>query len=98
DEEIVDGVAGAIGIVEFFDGEEEHAAAEGFAGAQEFLAFFVRADAENGNWAIVHVAIPGGVCVRKAARRLAEVPRIILWTLARGREIAGRVRRARPKP
>src|SRR6266481_869256 len=36
------------GVAKFFDGEEKDAAAERFAGADEFLALFVGTDAENG--------------------------------------------------
>ena len=48
EEDFIDGLAGPVSLAEFFDGQQEHAAADGFAGAKEFLAFFVGADTENG--------------------------------------------------
>src|ERR1700689_1515312 len=44
----VDGFARPICVAKFFYGEKKDAAARVFCRAQEFLAFFIRTDAENG--------------------------------------------------
>ena len=48
EEHFVDGVARPVAVAEFFDGEEQDAATQGFAGAEEFLAFFVGGYGEDG--------------------------------------------------
>ena len=49
EEKFVDGFARPIAVPQFFDGQQQHAAAQLLTGAQEFLAFFVRGDAEDGD-------------------------------------------------
>ena len=43
-----DAVEGPVGVAEFFHREQQDGAPQGFAGADEFLALFVGADAEDG--------------------------------------------------
>src|SRR5260370_26323979 len=89
EEEVVDGFAGPIAITEFFHGEEEHAAAERFAGAEEFLTFFIGGHAENRERAIVHAAVlRRRFYARPAAARGAETPQLILWPLPPQTELA----------
>src|SRR6267378_4281353 len=77
-------------VAKFFDGQQKNAAAERFAGADEFLALFVGTDTENGERpALLHSTPPGN---QMARARIIQRPR------ARGIEIAERVRRVAPKP
>src|SRR5712671_7082579 len=78
-----------IGVAKFFDGQEKDNTAHGFAGADEFLAFFVGTDAKNGERPVLrHATLPGNEVNRA---------RIIQRLRAQDKEIAGTVRRAAPK-
>src|SRR5712664_3071270 len=88
EEYVIERFARPVSVAEFFDGEEEHAAAQSFAGAQKFLALFVRADTENGERAIV------GHAASSVSRKIS---RIILWTPPRDTRIAKMGQRAGPK-
>ena len=46
--DVVERFARPVAVAKFLDGKEEDAAAHLFAGAQEFLSFFVGADGEDG--------------------------------------------------
>ncbi len=87
-EEIIERFAGPVPVAELFDGEEKNAAAQSFARAQELLALFEGADAENGE---------GAIAVHASDSVRAKISRIILWTPPQDTRIAKMGRRARPR-
>src|SRR5882762_5168930 len=77
-------------VAKFFGGQQKNAAADGFAGADEFLALFVGTDTENGERPALQHSTPPGDQVTSA--RIIQRPR------ARGIEIAETVRPVAPMP
>jgi len=66
-EEFIDGFPGPVGISQFFGSQQEHSAALILAGTEKFLAFLVRADAENCAWMLfVHGVLRVPLCGRFA--------------------------------
>src|SRR6204780_2358743 len=61
-EHFVDRFARPVAVAEFFYRKQQHAAALVFAGAQEFLAFFVGGDAENRQRARLRHVCPPNFC------------------------------------
>src|SRR5260370_1995125 len=59
-EDFVDAFERPRGIAKFFDGQKQNDTAHRFAGAEEFLALFVGADAENGERPALRHATPPG--------------------------------------
>ena len=51
EEYFVDGLAGPVAIAQFFQREQQDAAAHRLASAQELLSFLVGTDAQDGEWA-----------------------------------------------